>query len=105
MGAETALLKAVEDRTYALVAYGDGPSRYVPRLPPGKRALAVFTCGNPKGDEILTSLKDRFYSHFAFAGIPTVKVYVVGGLRAISNPLENVAAQKVIAEAKAFLEK
>jgi multimeric flavodoxin WrbA len=105
MGAETALLKAVVDRTYALVAYGDGPGKYIPRLSHGKRGLAIFTCGNQKGDEIFTYMKDRFYGHFAFAGISEAKVYVVGGLGPVSHPLENLAAQKVVAEARSYLEK
>jgi multimeric flavodoxin WrbA len=105
MGAETALLKAVVDRTYALVAYGDGPGKYVPRLPPGKKGLAIFTCGNPKGDDIFTYMKERYYSHFAFAGISQAQVFVIGGLGPLSNPLESVAAQRVVVEAKAYLQK
>jgi len=104
MGAETALLKAVVDRTFALVAFGDQPREFVPRLSPGKKGVAVFTCGNPRGDQAYPYMKDRFYSYFAFAGITKVKVEIVGGLASTSNVLESVKAQEIIHDLKRFIE-
>ncbi len=52
MGAETALLKAMVDRMYALLAPAQGPKRYEPRLAPGKKAVAIFTAGNPQANEV-----------------------------------------------------
>ena len=104
MSAETALLKAVVDRGFALVAYAEnGPGKYTPRLPPGKRGVALFTCGNPRGDEIFQCLTDRYYQHFAFQGIAKVKVMVVPGLSPTMDGLETVKGRAAVEEIKAFL--
>jgi multimeric flavodoxin WrbA len=104
MGAETALLKAVVDRTYALVAYAEGgPGKYAPRLAPGKRGAALFTCGNPKGDETLAYMKERYYQHFAFQGIPQALVVIVPGISPMMDGLESVKARAAVEEIRAFL--
>ncbi|MCU0860918.1 MAG: flavodoxin family protein [Methanomassiliicoccales archaeon] len=104
MSAETALLKAVVDRTYALVASAEGgPGKYRPRLAPGKRGVALFTCGNPKGDETLVCVRDRYYQHFAFLGVAQAKSIIVPGLSPGMDAMETVKAQAAVEEIKAFL--
>jgi multimeric flavodoxin WrbA len=104
MGAETALLKALVDRTYALLAPAQGPKRYEPRLAPGKKAVALFTAANPQANEVLTYMKDRYYMAMALQGISKVQVHIVGGTTPASDIMEREEAQRVVAEIKKFIE-
>jgi multimeric flavodoxin WrbA len=104
MGAETALLKALVDRTYALLAPAQGPKRYEPRLAPGKKAVALFTAANPQANEVLTYMKDRYYMAMALQGISKVQVHIVGGTTPVSDVMEREEAQRVVAEIKKFIE-
>lgn len=103
MGAETATLKAVVDRLFALLSPVEGPARYAPRLSPGKKMVALFTCGNPKGDEIYSGIMDRYYSSAAFLGISKCKVFVVGGLAPSMDVMEKAEVPKIVDEVHKFL--
>jgi multimeric flavodoxin WrbA len=104
MGAETALLKAMVDRMYALLAPAPSPKRYEPRLAPGKKAVAIFTAGNPQANEVMTYMKDRYYMALALQGISKVQVHIVGGTSPASDIMERAESQKVVAEIKKFIE-
>jgi multimeric flavodoxin WrbA len=104
MGAETALLKAVVDRMYALLAPAQGPKRYEPRLKPGKKCVVIFTAGNPKADEVLGYMKDRYYMAMALQGLTHVQVHIVGGMSPSTDVMERTEAQHIVAEVKRFLE-
>jgi multimeric flavodoxin WrbA len=104
MGAETALLKAMVDRMYALLSPALGPKRYEPRLLPGKKCVVIFTAGNPKADEVLSYMKDRYYMAMALQGISHVQVHIIGGLSPTIDVMERMDAQRMVAEVKRFLE-
>lgn len=104
MSAETALLKAVVDRTYALVAYAEGgPGRYKPRLQPGKIGVALFVCGNPKGEQAYACVRDRYYEYFAFQGITKALSLIVPGIAPSMNVMESMKAQLAVNQIKEFL--
>lgn len=103
MGTETGMTKCMLDRMFALLAPVEGPKRYAPRLAPGKKAIVVFTSGNPTPEQSMSYQKDRFYSTMAMQGISQVKVYMVGGALPSKDIMERAEVPKIISEAKEFL--
>jgi multimeric flavodoxin WrbA len=103
MSSETATVKAFEDRMYAMLAPGEQRGTYAPRLPRGKRAMVIITCGNPKGKEVYQSTGDRLLGFFAFQGFNPVKVEFQGGLAATMNVLEMPNAQAIIERGREFI--
>ncbi|OPY31141.1 MAG: Iron-sulfur flavoprotein [Methanomassiliicoccales archaeon PtaU1.Bin124] len=103
MGAETGIMKSMVDRMYALLSFSDSPGKFEPRLAPGKKAMALFTCGAPNGDTAMGYQKDRYYSIFAMGGFSKAKVYIVGGVNPNANIMEKVEVPKIIEESRRFL--
>jgi multimeric flavodoxin WrbA len=104
MGAESAWLKGAVDRLYAFLAMNPKGPGYQTKLAPGKKAVTIFTCGNPQGDKAYSFMNDRYYSMLGLAGMKEVRSYIVPGLNPTVNVMELTAAQKVIDEVKTFLE-
>ena len=103
MGAETGMFKSMLNRMYALLMPVEGPKRYQSRLSPGKKAIALFTCGNPTGDTFYAYQKDRFYATLATGGYSQVKVFIVGGALPAVNVMERAEVPKIVDECKKFL--
>jgi len=103
MGAETGMFKSMLDRTYALLAPVEGPKRYQSRLSPGKKAIALFTCGNPNPEATYGYQRDRFYATLATGGYSDVKVFLVGGAMPAANIMEKAEVPKIVAECQKFL--
>ncbi|MDW5563259.1 MAG: flavodoxin family protein [Methanomassiliicoccus sp.] len=104
MGAETAWLKGAVDRMYAFLARNPNGPGYQTKLDGGKRAVAVFTCGNPQGDKVYSFMNDRFYSWLGLASVNEVKSFIVPGVNPTMNVMDLVAAQKAVDEVKQFLQ-
>jgi multimeric flavodoxin WrbA len=102
MGAESAWLKGAIDRLYAFLAMNPNGPGYLPRLAPGKKAVTIFTCGNPQGDKAYSFMNDRSYSWLSLAGMKEVRSYIVPGVNPSMNIMELVTAQKVVDEVKTF---
>ncbi len=103
-GAETAPTKAFLDRMYAMLNLSDGPTKYVSRFKEGKIAICVFTCGNVKGKELYSHLKDRMYSSYGVLGFLKVHPYIIGGVNPSVNILEMVDAQDMLKECHRLLD-
>ncbi len=104
MGAETAWLKGAIDRMYAFMAKNPNGPGYQSKLAEGKKAVTIFTCGNPQGDKVYSFMNDRSYSWLGLAGMKEVRSYIVPGIHPGMNVMELVAAQKVVDEVKKFLQ-
>jgi multimeric flavodoxin WrbA len=102
-GAETAPTKAFLDRLYAMLDLSDGPTRYVSRFKRGKKAIIVLDCGNSKGNEVYSHLKDRMYSAYAMLGFSEVHPYIIGGANRAVNILEMTEAQETLKECRMIL--
>ncbi|MCG7840903.1 MAG: flavodoxin family protein [Methanomassiliicoccales archaeon] len=97
-GAETALTKAFLDRMYTMLNFGSGPGIYISKIKGTKKVIIVFTCGNGKGNEIYTNLKDRMYSAYGLLGFSEVHPYIIPGVRPTIDILELQESQKVLQE-------
>ncbi len=104
MGAETAWLKGALDRLYATVAKNPAGPGFTPKFNPPKKAVAIFTCGNPQGDKIYSNLSDRYFQFFSMTGCKDIKTYIIPGMVPGSDVMEHVAAQRSVNEVKAMLE-
>jgi multimeric flavodoxin WrbA len=104
MGGETAWLKGAIDRMYAFMAMNPNGPGYQTKLPAGKKAVTIFTCGNPQGDKHYPFMNDRSYAWLATAGMKEVRSYIVPGVQPSMNVMELVTAQKVVDEVKKFLQ-
>jgi multimeric flavodoxin WrbA len=104
MGAESAWMKGTIDRLYAFLAMNpDGPG-YQTKLAQGKKAVTIFTCGNPQGDKVYSFMNDRSYSWLSLAGMKEVRSYIVPGVRPSTNIMDLAATGKVVEEVKKFLQ-
>lgn len=103
-GVETANTRAFVDRLYALLAFGDGPGRYVPRLKGDKLAISFVSCGNGRGKEVYANIKDRQFAMWANLGFKNARTYVIAGATPQGNVLELVDAQDMIGECQKLLE-
>lgn len=100
---ETASTRAFIDRMYALLAFGDCPGKYVPRLKPGKKVIAVFPCGNPNGQEFYAEVAKRMFATWGMLGFKEVHPFVIQGTSPQGNVLELVRAQEVVKECHGLL--
>jgi multimeric flavodoxin WrbA len=100
---ETATTKAFLDRMYAMLDFGTGTVKYVSKLRGKKKAVIVFTCGNPKGKELYASQKDRMFGAYSGLGFTEVHPYIIGGTTAAGNIMELVDAQRMIEECRKVL--
>jgi len=100
---ETANTRAFVDRMYALLAFGEGPVKYVPRLAEGKKAIVVITCGNGKGKEVYANVKERMYATWGGLGFKEVHPYIIGGASPQGNVMELLDAQNMLEECKDIL--
>ncbi|MFA5312730.1 MAG: flavodoxin family protein [Methanomassiliicoccales archaeon] len=103
MGAETGIMKSAVDSMYALLAFSEGPGRYKPKLPPGKKAVVLFTCGAPNGDTSMGYQKDRYYATLAGQGYAQVKAFIIGGVSPATSIMEKVEVPKIVEECRKFL--
>ncbi len=103
-GVESANTRIFIDRLYALLAFGDGPGKYVPRLKGDKLAISFVSCGNGKGKEIYTNIKDRQFTMWANLGFKKVRTYVIAGATPQGNILELVDAQNMVRECQELLD-
>jgi multimeric flavodoxin WrbA len=103
-GVETANTRAFIDRLYALLAFSDGPGKYVPRLKGDKMAISFVSCGNGKGKEVYANIKDRQFATWASLGFKNVRTYVIAGATPQGNVLELVDAQQMVRECQKLLE-
>lgn len=103
MGAESAWMKGTIDRLYAFLAMNPKGPGYQTKLAPGKRAVAIYTCGNPQGDKTYSFMNDRSYAMLSLAGMKEVRSYIVPGVNPAVNIMDLATAQKVIDEVKDFL--
>jgi len=103
-GVESANTRAFIDRLYALLAFGDGPGKYVPRLKGGKLAISFVSCGNGKGKEVYANIKDRQFATWSNLGFKKVHTYVIAGATPQGNILELVDAQDMVDQCQKLLE-
>jgi len=103
-GVENANTRAFIDRLYALLAFGDGPGKYVPRLKGDKLAISFVCCGNGKGKEVYANIKDRQFTMWANLGFKNVRTYVIAGAAPQGNVLELVDAQSMVRECQGLLD-
>lgn len=101
---ESANTRIFIDRLYALLAFGDGPGKYVPRLKGDKLAISFVSCGNGKGKEIYANIKDRQFTMWANLGFKKVRTYVIAGATPQGNILELVDAQNMVRECQELLD-
>ncbi len=104
MGAETAWLKGAIDRMYAFLAQNPTGPGYQTKLTAGKKAVTIFTCGNPQGDKVYSFMNDRSYSWLSLAGVKEVRSYIVPGIQPSMNIMDLVVAQKLVDEVKTFIQ-
>jgi multimeric flavodoxin WrbA len=100
---ETANTRAFIDRMYAMLAFGDGPGKYVPRLSEGKKAIVVITCGNAKGKEVYANVRERMFATWGSLGFKEVHPYIIGGASPQGNVMELVDAQNMLGECRELL--
>jgi multimeric flavodoxin WrbA len=103
MGSETATIKAFEDRLYAYLAYGEQKGSFMSKVPTGKKAMIVITCGSPKGAELYKSTSDRFLNLFALLGFKPVLVEVQGGVMPTNDVMEMPGAQAICEKGRKML--
>ncbi|HNX48209.1 MAG TPA: flavodoxin family protein [Methanomassiliicoccales archaeon] len=103
-GVETANVRAFVDRLYALLAFGDGPGKYVPRLKGDKVAISFVSCGSGKGKEVYANIKDRHFAMWANLGFKNVHTFVIAGATPQGNVFELVDAQEMVKECQKLLE-
>jgi len=103
-GVETANTRAFIDRLYALLAFGEGTVKYVPRLQGDKIAISFVSCGNGNGKEVYANIKDRQFAMWAFLGFKNVHTYIIAGATPQGNVLELVDAQDMVRECQKLLE-
>ena len=104
-GVENANTRMFIDRLYALLAFGDGPGKYVPRLKGDKMAISFVSCGNGKGKEVYANIKDRQFTMWANLGFKDVRTYVIAGAAPQGNILELVDAQNMVKECQELLDR
>ena len=104
-GVENANTRMFIDRLYALLAFGDGPGKYVPRLKGDKMAISFVSCGNGKGKEVYANIKDRQFTMWANLGFKDVHTYVIAGAAPQGNILELVDAQHMVKECQGLLDR
>ncbi|MEI6797077.1 MAG: flavodoxin family protein [Methanomassiliicoccales archaeon] len=103
MGAETATTKAFEDRLYAYLAYGEQRGSFMSKVPTGKKAMVVLTCGQPKGPEFYKPVSDRFIQLFGLLGFNPVVVEIQGGVMATQEVMEMTGAQAICERGRQLL--
>jgi multimeric flavodoxin WrbA len=103
-GVETANTRAFIDRLYALLVYGEGPVKYVPRLKGDKLAISFVSCGNGRGKEVYANIKDRQFATWAFLGFKNVHTYIIAGATPQGNVMELVDAQDMVDQCQKLLE-
>lgn len=103
MAAETATTKALEDRLFALLAPGEQKGTFAPKLPAGKKAIIILTCGHPHGGEVYKGTSDRLLGLFATLGFNPVMVEVQGGLNPSLNVMEMPGALAIIEKGRQML--
>jgi len=104
-GVETAITRAFIDRLYALLSFGDGPGKYVPKIKGDKLAISFVSCGNAKGKEVYANIKDRQLAMWASLGFKDARTFVIDNATSQGNVLELVDAQSMIQECKGLLDR
>lgn len=103
-GVETANTRAFIDRLYALLAFGDGPGTYIPRIKGNKLAISFVSCGTGKGKEVYANIKDRQFAIWSFLGFKNVQTFIIAGATPQGNVLELVDAQDMVKQCQKLLE-
>lgn len=104
-GVESANTRAFIDRMYALLAFGDGPGKYMPRLKGEKLAISFVCCGNLQGKEVYANIKDRQFAMWSFLGFKSARTYIIAGATPQGNVLELKDAQDMIEECRGLLDR
>jgi multimeric flavodoxin WrbA len=103
MGSETGQTKCLIDRLYCLhQAKPDGTGKG--RLPPGKMAITLLTCGLPDGDKMYAYENTKFYQVFAkLLGFDFVMSSIVPSCGDPMQVMQNYHAQHAISDTVSFL--
>lgn len=96
MGTETGMTKCFVDRLYYLMARK--------RIQPGKRAVALFTCGLFDGHMVYGYMLGRFDKILRHdLGFEEVQTYIVPGMKNTVNVDGNYYAQETLQEMEKFI--
>jgi multimeric flavodoxin WrbA len=95
ISAETATTKALVDRFYSFLGPGAGAGQFTNRLPKGKKAVMLLTCGNPQGVEMFSPVTARYENVFQRNGMEG-KVLMVPALNPGMNVLDTPRGQKAL---------
>lgn len=96
MGTETGITKCFVDRLYYLMARK--------RIQPGKKAVALFTCGLFDGHMVYGYMQGRFDKLLrSDLGFEEVKTFIVPGMKNSVNVDGNYYAQETLQEMERFI--
>jgi multimeric flavodoxin WrbA len=99
MSAETATTKALLDRFYSFLAAGAATGQYSNRLPKGKKGAVLFTCGNPQGVEMFSTVTARYqnlFQRFEIDGTVIVVPSVSPNMKVLDTPRGQKALSDIV---------
>lgn len=95
MGAETGMMKCFFDRLYALLEDSEGG--FGSKLPPGKKAIAFFTCDDQEGDVVYYSVSARCSRVLRlFLRFEEVQTFIIPGASLYDDILDSHFATQVV---------
>jgi multimeric flavodoxin WrbA len=104
MGDQTGLMKCFMDRLYAFMLPPGPQGEPRTRLPPGKRALAIFTCQQPNGSALYSYIGKRYLDILSsMLGYQEAKAFIIGGADPNKDLLQEPQCKAVTEEAGRFL--
>ena len=104
---ETACTKAFIERTFAFLDNKNrdgGRPIYVPKLRPGKKAVAMFLSGSPLGRRQFRTVTKNYEQHFKTQGFKDSRTFILAGVHPGMDALKETKVIKTIAKARSFLQ-
>jgi multimeric flavodoxin WrbA len=87
MGDQTGLMKCFIDRLYTFMGPSEKKGELKSRLSEGKKAMVIFTCQMPNGNQLYNYIVVRYFNLLVnMLGYSDIRTYIIGG----ANPFEDL---------------